>query len=514
MHQTRQFTKRRPQSPLINQQQSVDGLQVGGTKSRSGLAIQSNAPIHMTHRAVETELHDKVPSINPYTPVTQYKVQDEVHALHQHDPMENHHDHAYHDHGSHNVHDHNDHSAHNHGAHNHAVHNHNTHNHGAHNHGAHNHGVHDHSSLHQDHSSHNHSGHSHDHSGHNHDHHDHSGHSHDHSGHNHSHYPQVYTQPLPSYASIFESLLPSQKALFTCFIGHFMTGIIVWYLGAARESLAVVGFSYLVLFDSFGTLNNFVSSVLAVQPGFKTTSTKRPFGVKRFELVFALANMIFLLFGTMYTTKESLEHLLLENHHSGGHHEKSSIAFGLLFMLLVAIGASIGSCFKLKNHENLVKLMNSSKHSDYNDNPLDSLKRNMYSASIVMTGSTVFLLYLFNMTSSTLDKFVAFAESALMLYLGGPTAAALAKVLLQTMPDPIVSSVDQHIRMIQQNPNVVSVDKVHFWQNSYGKCIGTLEIIIRPEAQEDQVLETSFNILQNLVNENEGELTISVTKRE
>lgn len=47
--------------------------------------------------------------------------------------------------------------------------------------------------------------------------------------------------------------------------------------------------------------------------------------MKRFELVFALANTIFLLFGTMYTTKESLEHLLLENHHSGSHHEKRYI---------------------------------------------------------------------------------------------------------------------------------------------------------------------------------------------
>lgn len=67
-----------------------------------------------------------------------------------------------------------------------------------------------------------------------------------------------------------------------------------------------------------------------------------------------------------------------------------------------------------------------------------------------MTGSVVFLLYLFNMTSSTLDKFVAFVESALMLYLGGPTAVALAKVLLQTMPDLIVSTIDHHIRMVKK----------------------------------------------------------------
>lgn len=74
--------------------------------------------------------------------------------------------------------------------------------------------------------------------------------------------------------------------------------------------------------------------------------------VKRFEIVFALANTIFLLFGTMYTTKESLEHLLLEGH--GDHHGKNSFPFTLLFMLLVAIGASFASNIKLKNHENLV----------------------------------------------------------------------------------------------------------------------------------------------------------------
>lgn len=53
MHQTRQFTKRRPQSPLLNQQQTVDGLQVNKPAlPRSGLAIQSNAPIHSTATSI------------------------------------------------------------------------------------------------------------------------------------------------------------------------------------------------------------------------------------------------------------------------------------------------------------------------------------------------------------------------------------------------------------------------------------------------------------------------------
>lgn len=147
------------------------------------------------------------------------------------------------------------------------------------------------------------------------------------------------------------------------------------------------------------------------------------------------------------------------------------------------------------------------------NNVIQSLLKNIYSLSIVTTGSIVFLVQLFGLTSPTFDKFLAFAESALMIYLGGPTAAALAKVLLQTMPDPMMHGVEQTMRLIrQQVPHVVSIDKVHFWQNGYGKFIGTLEIGVTPEAEEDAVIDASFDIMEPLVRENGGELTISVTK--
>lgn len=59
MHQTRQFTKRRPQSPLTTQQNSIDALQIGVNKlPRSGLAIQSNAPTHIAQRS--TPIHTEV----------------------------------------------------------------------------------------------------------------------------------------------------------------------------------------------------------------------------------------------------------------------------------------------------------------------------------------------------------------------------------------------------------------------------------------------------------------------
>lgn len=47
------------------------------------------------------------------------------------------------------------------------------------------------------------------------------------------------------------------------------------------------------------------------------------FRARRYEIVFAMATTIYLLFVTMYTTKESLEHLLTEDadHHDQGHHK-------------------------------------------------------------------------------------------------------------------------------------------------------------------------------------------------
>lgn len=82
------------------------------------------------------------------------------------------------------------------------------------------------------------------------------------------------------------------------------------------------------------------------------------------------------------------------------------------------------------------------------DSGLDSVKSNIYSLSVVCTGGIVFLVHLLGIGSPTLDKMMAMGESALMLYLGGPTAAALAKVLLQTMPDSLQSRVDNNMRMV------------------------------------------------------------------
>src|SRR5947209_669512 len=118
----------------------------------------------------------------------------------------------------------------------------------------------------------------------------------------------------------------------------------------------MAGFAYLVIFDALGMLNIFVSNVVVSNHEFREANLRRPFGyvrlcfiifllpvynsvltrthqkrsssihsAQRYEVVFALGTTIYLLFVGMYTTKESIEHLMLEEagEKAGAQHEES-----------------------------------------------------------------------------------------------------------------------------------------------------------------------------------------------
>ncbi|KAI8647923.1 cation efflux family-domain-containing protein [Parasitella parasitica] len=379
----------------------------------------------------------------------------------------------------------------------------------------------------------------HDHHDHSHSHkhsHGHSHHGHDHHGHSHEHahsFPAVYTNPLPSWPQIFSHLQPAQKTIFTWFILHCSIGIGLYCMGTNKESLSLIGFAYLMIFDALGVLNSFVSSILRTNTAFGISNTKRPYGARRYEIVFALGTTIYLMFATMHNTKESLEHFLLQDHHGvevrdqEEHHLKFSL--GMFFLVGTAITATCLSSITLRNHDNFVRYLRrrpTTVHGfSYNvinrarGNPVHALLSNIYSSLIVLCGAVILLTYMFGIATPFVDKFLAMSESAVMFYLGFPTAKALAKVLLQTTPNTVQNGVENRLREIQQDPNILYVDRVHFWQTTYGKCVGTLEIRIRPEADEQAILQLVYQKLEGLTSSdlnsddnNGSELTVSILK--
>ncbi|KAG2201554.1 hypothetical protein INT47_007431 [Mucor saturninus] len=460
-----------------------------------GIAIQSSAPLY-TQKQQEHLSEEKVPSnafTNVYAPPVNVPANNDEHHDHPHTEPHIHHDHAQHDHSHDDAH-------------------------------------HDHSHDHHDHGpEHVHHDHSHEkvhvHHGHGHD------HSHDHAHHNHGHqhsYSPVFTRPLPSWIHIFSHLAPAQKTIFTWFLIHAGIGIWLYCMGTNRESLSLVGFSYLMIFDALGVLNSFISSVLRTNPAFGTSNTKRPFGAHRYEIVFALGTTIYLMFATMHNTKESLEHFLLQDHHKAEAHDKEDhhlkLSLGMFLLVGAALTATCLSSITLRNHDNFVRYLRrrpTTVHGfSYNvinrarGNPFHALLSNVYSLSIVLCGSVILVAYMCGIATPFVDKILALSESVVMFYLGYPTAKSLAKVLLQTTPNTVQNGVENRLREIQQDTNIIHVDRVHFWQTTYGKCVGTIEIRVRPEADEQAVLQFVYQKLEGLTSsdDNESELTVSIVK--
>ncbi|CAO3606894.1 unnamed protein product [Cunninghamella echinulata] len=421
----------------------------------------------------------------------------------------------------------NDHHHDHHHAHDHHVHEKQGHHHDHHAHDHHHHHAHD-NHHHRDHNHEHHHDH-HDH--HHHDHHDH--HHHDHDHHHHA-YPTVFTPPLPSWSELFSTLLPAQKTIFTWFVLHMSIGIWVYCLGISNGSLAAVGFAYLIIFDALGVLNSFVSSAIRTSHAYSISNSKRPFGAHRYEIIFSMATAVYLLYATMHNTKESLEHFLLEGHHGGDHHEETSFGFGMILSLVIAVGTCCLSSIALRNHENFVQFLRRTPPTvhgfSYNvinrarGNPFNVIMSNVYSFSIAMCGTIVLLVNMFGLISS-MDKLLALGESVVMFYLGYPTAKALANVLLQTTPNSVRNGVENRLREIRQNPNIISIERVHFWQNTYGKCVGTLEVHIRPDADDQAILQYVYQKLEGLTassssnsgdnyndNNQRSELTVSIIK--
>ncbi|KAG0280143.1 Endoplasmic reticulum zinc transporter [Linnemannia exigua] len=417
---------------------------------------------------------------------------------HQHDHFG--HDHSR-DHGSGHGHGHaHDHHAHDHG-HKHHNHDHHAHDHG-HDHG-HNHG-HNHGQGHHDHS-------------HGHDHH----HDHDHD-HHHHHLPVSFRSQLPSYGEIFGGLMPKQKTMFTWILVHSTIAVFTWLSGMRAGSLSIIGLSYMLLFDAFGVLNIFVSSVIHTDIKMKRSTVKHPFGVQRFEILFGLFNAIFLLFIGMNMLKESLEHLMLEDDHHGGDH--GAVVRVPIFWTLVALGATLVSSLGYQNHKQFCLLLNANSHvstqtafgrSDSSN--LVSLTGNKFTLTSLACVAGVLLVAMFPKLDA-LDKLIAIGQSIVMFSLGGPLAKVLGMLLLQTTPPRALETIEETIRQLSAiNPSILRMDRAHVWTNTFGQLIGTVVVSVAKGADEQAILTTIHQRLQGFLDldsqsEGTGELTVQLAQ--
>ncbi|KAG0062580.1 Endoplasmic reticulum zinc transporter [Linnemannia elongata] len=283
---------------------------------------------------------------------------------------------------------------------------------------------------------------------------------------------------------------------------------------------AIIGLSYMLLFDAFGILNIFVSSVIHTDIKMKKSTVKHPFGVQRFEILFGLFNAIFLLFIGMNMLKESLEHLMLEDDHHGGDH--GAVVRVPVFWTLVALGATLVSSLGYQNHKQFCLLLNANGHVSTqaafgrsDSSKLVSLASNKFTLTSLACVVGVLLVAMFPKFDA-LDKMIAIGQSIVMFSLGGPLAKVLGMLLLQTTPPRAMETIEDTVRQLSAvNPAILRMERAHVWTNTFGQLIGTVVISVAKGADEQAILASIHQSLAGFLDldaqsEGTGELTVQL----
>ncbi|KAG0290307.1 Endoplasmic reticulum zinc transporter, partial [Linnemannia gamsii] len=331
-----------------------------------------------------------------------------------------------------------------------------------------------------------------------------------------------FRSQLPSYGEIFGGLMPKQKTMFTWILAHSTIAVFTWLSGMRSGSLSIIGLSYMLLFDAFGVLNIFVSSVIHTDIKMKRSTVKHPFGVQRFEILFGLFNAIFLLFIGMNMLKESLEHLMLEDDHHGGDH--GAVVRVPIFWTLVALGATLTSSLAYQNHKQFCLLLNANSHVSTqaafgrsDSSKLVSLTSNKFTLTSLACVAGVLMVAMFPKFDA-LDKLIAIGQSIVMFSLGGPLAKVLGMLLLQTTPPHALETIEETVRQLTAtNPAILRMERAHVWTNTFGQLIGTVVVSVAKGADEPAILASIHQRLQGFLDldaqsEGTGELTVQLVQ--
>ncbi|WFD36629.1 hypothetical protein MCUN1_003514 [Malassezia cuniculi] len=297
------------------------------------------------------------------------------------------------------------------------------------------------------------------------------------------------TSPRSSSHSVpGASKRPSAMPLIAFAALHMSLGFVLWVYGQMRDSLALIGLGFLVVFDALGVLSlvssyaleaAWLSSVDSARvsdspPG----ALRRPYGVRRAETLMYFAELVYLVFAGMYMCKENMEHALLAANLPHAE-DRDGIMFPKM-LLLVTVLSCIVTSTGLRNHGALAAACGIDAHGKRSHmrstsvwstprvGPLGEAFMNPFCALVLFFSTTLLLAaFLPAAPLASLDKVVAGLQGVAMLYVASFAVGALSRVLLQGAPDaPQLTQLHRALSIVEDHPLVKRVKNVQVWQLS------------------------------------------------
>ncbi|KAJ7594231.1 hypothetical protein C8J56DRAFT_777486 [Mycena floridula] len=315
---------------------------------------------------------------------------------------------------------------------------------------------------------------------------------------------------------------------------QFILGAWLWVSGQQNGSLGCTGLGYWVVFDSFGiAVSRILPWRLESQSEQRAEQVKRPYGNARIQTVFVFAQVVYLMFSSVYVCKETVEHLLLSAGGGEGHHHHHGDEEGLghskiefpVFLIIVSFISIVVSALLFDNHAELVQTTGNriaspvelirswSSSSRIHVTPeIPSSSLGLILSNPYVVSPLFFCLSVIFVVSSvptsqhrTCDLVLACLITVVTFNVAYKASSVLGTVLLQTSPRRGLSggkmeSFLRVMRELERHPQVMHLPAPHIWQltptyegMTNGKApivpiVVTLELHVRADLGDDDIL--------------------------
>ncbi|KAJ9068327.1 hypothetical protein DSO57_1029941 [Entomophthora muscae] len=282
---------------------------------------------------------------------------------------------------------------------------------------------------------------------------------------------------------ILPRLRSNHRFLLLWIVLHLGLGFLALGLSLFIKSLALSGFGYIVIFDAFGLFNILVSETLSSFCDISDPSSAYPFGLKRFEVVFGLVNILYVLFAAVNLIKEGVEGLLLGEAPDPTPVAPPFAGFGPLSgaVVLLCCVMTFITAISYRNHWQLSLLRFRKQTSHPVVYAFWSQILNPFVLSTLVFGVlTVSLLFnaTFGLSQEVLDSVISLFQAGIIFYLSVPLALTLSMILLQSTPPEIDEPLRQVMVEVCSLPYVDRCQNFHIWQTTYGEYVGSLQVVL------------------------------------
>ncbi|KAJ2847181.1 hypothetical protein IWW36_003982 [Coemansia brasiliensis] len=288
---------------------------------------------------------------------------------------------------------------------------------------------------------------------------------------------------------------------------HLALGIGLWATGIYIESLALMGYAFIVIYNACSLFIALLPVVLEYSGNVKST-TEYPFGLQILPTLLEFTNNITLLYRGVQALKEGVEHILINGHEHDtstmefetyahraiGHNHDALLGIAGVASAMLVTGLSAA---RFMNHHSMWEIRSRRRQLVTG---MQNVVLNPYNASSLFAGLWMLVMLLLVPTAeeSFIEPASCIVMATIMAYTSFPTCVRLGKRLLCAVSSDVAKDGQKVLWQISKLPGVLACTSNCIWSIAHDKHAIALRVSIAKSANSQGILyEHIANLLRS-----------------